>query len=554
MSLIWGHNHVLAQITIVNYRVLEYPIVTGRITIPSSHWQQVRGANITPSTQPQNVVIALKNGRVDLSAFTYRAETFLNQSNYENPTFIRENVRMLRESQNIQELCESLPVNEKEICLEDLDASARRLEVEWLEQQNQRILYPAGYSHIGNLPKEDVEYVERLLNEENCQSLCENETLVNMLLFGTEGQFQQIANHLQHQGEPSCLKSERFQLNLRYVLENNNIPTICQGSQDHNVCQSIHRDTQQIKRRMQHLSHLLYPAHQAQPIEACQDHNHSSLSSSISDFLENLEQHLSCNTYQSGEERVKNIDDSISYTTHGYRIKKEADGSYTATLAVKFQPSEDYTHTENLPSSKVNAHYRQVLQGCLDEASPKMLGPNGERLNVIIADAESVPPCTPKTTIRVGPHGPITSTKSVYYPSNIDQGYCPILVHEGLHNLGLNDSYISTTKNQENSITDQGARLSINETNCSHAKFQVNSIMSDPYQRFYNVFEAKKDESLLDPAHFNQIIYAGCHLPEHPHSTHLFRACSEFEDSMNCSRQRNMCEGQNSLGRNNKES
>ena len=384
--------------------------------------------------------------------------------------------------------------------------------------------------------------LEIFWKKKNCLSLCNDPTIANILLFGTKNQFHQVANYLKDKRRYSCLRSPAFRENIFYSLENNSIPTACQELKNHTVCQNIYKDSKEIKNRIQYLFNTSQSNYQMQFLGRCIGQVEPT--KIVQNFWGELDHHLVCNPYQLGEERVKQEEDGIRTATRGYKIKKENDGNYTATLILEFQATEDYEHENGLSHSQVNTYYREVVQNCLNDVSSKMLGPNGERLNIVIINAKNVHSCTPKRTIEIGPSDDIGVTKHVNFPSNIDQGYCPILVHEILHHLGLNEDYASLLE------SDQGNWL-INENDCKHAKFQINSIMSDPYQRFYNVFEAQKDNSLLDPAHFNQIVYAGCTISDHQNSTHLLRSCFEFDSSSSnsCREQRNRCETRNTLGR-----
>ena len=142
----------------------EYPIIDGKITIPSSHWVNIKG--VEESQISGDIVITSENGKIDLSPFVHQLETLLNQSDYENHSFIRENAEMLRKSENIKKLCEALSVTEQMLCLEDLEISTRELEVKWLDKQAQRVLYPERYIHVGRyISESDEAYVRNLLEE-----------------------------------------------------------------------------------------------------------------------------------------------------------------------------------------------------------------------------------------------------------------------------------------------------------------------------------------------------------------------------------------------------
>ena len=100
------------------------------------------------------------------------------------------------------------------------------------------------------------------------------------------------------------------------------------------------------------------------------------------------------------------------------------------------------------------------------------------------------------------------------YESDVD---CPIITHEVLHLLGLPDEY----KEQHLGYYVHSVTGEINNTKAGHNNYQYqftydcrvtfsNSFMGQYWERWNNVFRHRKNQSLLDPRHFNTILYGDC--------------------------------------------
>ena len=261
--------------------------------------------------------------------------------------------------------------------------------------------------------------------------------------------------------------------------------------------------------------------------------NNNSLTSQISLFKRDLEDHQSCGDYAIGEERIKS---SQGYGGGGYTIKRESNDDYTAFLFIEFVPDAFYDNEDQVPRDQVQNHYRQRVQSCIDRASPYLKGPNGQKLNIVI-QTPNTNSCVPKNTITIwnALWEGRTNAQANNYPSNIND--CRLITHEILHLLGLSDEYQGTST--------YTSYYSLGE--CSMR--EENSIMNNTTDRWANVFDSKTEGSLLDPTHFNVILHRGCSKRD---DVRLYNECDLFGQrtaSHSCREKKLYCDNQNILGR-----
>ena len=249
-----------------------------------------------------------------------------------------------------------------------------------------------------------------------------------------------------------------------------------------------------------------------------------------------------------------------------YTIKRERDGSYSIPLVLNFHPTEDYNGP--VPQDKVPEYYMNKVQKCMDQANQKMLGPNGEKLNINIQapTRQNKDDCNRENAIQIaiGPLGIRGHAKK--YEPNFD---CPTITHEVLHLLGLCDEYMETAigfyvnsetgKVKSRTLDNMAENKKLMSDKSYEFKpdyncriIQDNSIMSFHQERWMNVYDLKTDESLLDPGHFNSVLYGDCDINK------SFNDCSQlaYENSFikkNCIEKKHECESQNILGRNKQE-
>ena len=258
------------------------------------------------------------------------------------------------------------------------------------------------------------------------------------------------------------------------------------------------------------------------------------------------QQQSSCDDYDIGEERVFEKDDRIA-GLGGYVVKKNPDGSYTASVALRFSPAGDYDGF--VPHYRVHQHYLQKMRNCMRQFSPYMLGPSGEKLNIEVLDMNT------QNISREAQHSiSIQSSQGrssgVSYESDIN---CEVMTHEMLHLLGLKDEY--PEMHTGHFVNPRDGHIKSYDPSYPRYNFdcrviQENSIMSHHWERFDSV-NNRVHTSLLDPIHFDAILYGQCDSRE---DLKLFRQCSDLayqnsRDNRNCHTLRRQCEAQDILAR-----
>ncbi len=275
----------------------------------------------------------------------------------------------------------------------------------------------------------------------------------------------------------------------------------------------------------------------------------------IRDFvsIRRHEQQSSCNEYNIGEQRV--FDDERLKTPGGYGIKKNPDGSYTASLVLLFAAADDYDFSPIVPHHRVHDHYMRRVKSCMKEVNPYMLGPSGEKLTIEILDYNKIRRSNSKPPDGLALHRiTIQSSRgrshSGSYEADID---CQVITHEILHLLGLKDEYPEMHAGHfANPLSGH-----IRESNPSALRYrfdcrvaQRNSIMSFHQERFQSISNGI-NASLLDPIHFDAILYGHCDSRE---DLKMFRQCSElaYQNSRyhrDCHVSKRRCEALDLLGR-----
>ena len=171
----------------------------------------------------------------------------------------------------------------------------------------------------------------------------------------------------------------------------------------------------------------------------------------------------------------------------------------------------------------VHNYYIRIGRTCMDHVNPKMKGPNGEILEIVIEDAHQVDSCIPKHRIQIGDK----PSNAKYYFVDIQ---CSSITHEIAHLLGLWDEYYSE--------------------NYQCRVVQDNSLLSRERTYLNRVFAKKLDDSLLAPSHFQSILYGDCSLRD---DVKLYRRCSRLSyqtSSENaCLVEKDYCDRQSVLGR-----
>ena len=524
-------------------------------------FSQIQGV----SAGKETFTLELRDSRVYLSPITAQIRTLLTQSNYQNIPF----------QNTFSCFVETLVGQIKNLCLihRRFDEHCTYNNLQYIadisflmaKQLKEKFLYPDNYYPIGTLPS-------NIVQKAHTTQCCYDQDTAKTLLYGSTSQYNQIINKLKDSGGTSCLKQAghavieslqshtvferpdnlsdcRYFTNRdariqchesRVASEKSDTLSSCReirNREDKARCDRLQNDYKIIQERITSLTNLIRenksPLMSRSSTQLEDIANNNSLTSQISLFRRDLEDDQSCGDYAIGEERIKS---STGHEVGGYTIKRESNGDYTANLFIEFVPSAFYDNEDQVPKDQVQNHYTQRLQSCIDRVNPYLKGPNGQRLNIVIRtpDANS---CVPKNTITIWNAfwGPRLNAQALNYPSNLND--CNTITHEVLHLLGLADEYKGTNT----------YRFFVGSLTCS--TWQDNSIMNGSEDRWANVFDSKIEDSLLDPTHFNVILYKGCSKRD---DVRLYDECNNPEqttDHYSCREKKLYCDNQNILGR-----
>ena len=397
-------------------------------------------------------------------------------------------------------------------------------------------------SYIGFASNSSPVFTEEKVSEivtqliSNCDpSVCHSTDIVQLITHGSISQYHQILHILNEKG-PLCL---RFALEaLKDKLEKQNrIPSNCDdliGEVKKN-CQNLQAEYVVVNDRVLSLvnlmvsqkSNLVMPFTQ----HLLEDETPSPyINTRLVNLLQRLEDERSCSQYNIGEEREFIITpfQSVIIPYTYYRVKRESEKHYKAFVVLEFSPSPSLDMKLSVPEDQFHNYYIQKVRRCIKQVNRKMKGTNGERLEIVIEDAQ-VNSCIPKRPIKVGAGRPANVK---YYYMGMS---CANITHELMHILGLWDEYIGG-----NYWPKYDCRV-----------IQNNSMLSKKRIRWNRVFYTKLDDSLLDPSHFQSILYGNCSLRN---DVKLYRRCSRLSYQMSkndnaCLAEKAYCSSQNVLGR-----
>ncbi len=510
-------------------------------SISYDYFQNVRG--VSKGEKQKRYTISLRNGKVDLSDFLNDAEQILQSSNYENGRFINDTLNIIKE-QSISDLCHQMTNEQiKTACIEDVENSILEAQNQFLDQQSRRILYPEDYNHIGNVRYQEFERVKKRLSSRCPSQNISDYDVIRVLRDGSPAQYEEMIQTLCN-NQRDCLQEVFMRLVERISISE--IPSNCYRRSDHPICQKIISNYSAIERRLTALATQINPSNDA-IFDICSIR--SSEFSRLQDYIDSLENDIMCSDYTTGETR--NVQGDLF---RNYVVTKESDKNYTIPLSLSFHPADDYDG--QVPENQVHSHYFNRVKGCIDRINTRLFHPHdGSRLHLEILDANAQNSRCMRNT-RISIQSSRGHSNSGSYAANIN---CPVIVHEVLHLLGLNDEY----KEMRGQYVDVNGNVTSRESPTAdrHAlKYdcrvvQHNSIMASHRERYHNT---NSESSLLDPAHFNAILYGQCH---HREDVKLYRECSQlaYQTSIqnggehNCLDQKERCEISNVLGRNKSE-
>lgn len=375
----------------------------------------------------------------------------------------------------------------------------------------------------------------------NCDpSACYSTDVAQIITQGSSSQHDQIIHILNEKGT-LCL---RFALEAvkKQLDQYNKLPSSCESliGEDKRNCENTQNEYTAVSKRVLSLANLIVSQQTSltEPFALHLENKTPSpyMNTGLLNTLQGLEDQQSCSDYKIGEERQFIITPfrSMAYY-YSYRIKRESEKHYKAFVVVEFSPHSSYHDGFPVPKDQVHDYFMAQVGFCVQKANSKMKGPNGETLEIVIEDARQIDSCMPKYIIQAGAiTGRHTASSNYYYVAM----NCALKVHEIMHLLGLSDEYKNPTQN-------------IHSPNYDCRAPQDNSILENHERRWNNVFNNSINSSLLDPSHFQAILYGNCSLRN---DVNLYRQCSRlsYQTSANneaCLEKKAYCESQNILGR-----
>ena len=505
------------------------------------------------------VKITLKNNEVDLSSLIPSLE-IIKKSHFNNSTVIEEGIIPII-SEKIKNLCRKTPI--PNTCEQKANTEVRENIDRIYQELENHILYPDNYFPTSNALRKA--FFKKALDflDSDCLGSCDDLFLTEAIKYSSEEEYSQLYDKIKATDE-NCQKNILSSLSKN--LKDEQFPKKClqKKHKDHPVCESMSKEIDIIRSRVLEMGERIYGPDFLKTTEAkafCLDCIEGSNNNDInifSDLISDINEHSQCSNLNLNQEKTIYSGTGLHSS---YKLKKQSGNTYSIPLNLKFTASEDYDG--KVPKDQVPEHYMQKVQQCINKANTKMLGPNGEKLKIVIQSPvkQKDDHCKNNESyvqeIKIGSED--HRSHSQKYESDID---CPTITHEVLHLLGLCDEY----KEQSRGFfvdTKTGKRVShtLSSIKDSEAlldniqyKFQksfdcrvviTNSIMSNHYERWDNVFNKKENSSLLTPGQFNAILYGSCEQKNKTFNECSMLAYQNSDKNLDCTKQKEKCRTQN---------
>ncbi|MCY4524482.1 MAG: hypothetical protein OXB84_07070, partial [Halobacteriovoraceae bacterium] len=515
------------------------------------------------------MTIKIQGDRVDISSVIETLEKY-KKSQYPHPT-LEELIDPSSEclGEDLSNLCQK--TSSPESCFEEAKEQVLNTLDEIDTARADIPLYPNKYYPLGSAVGKMLADTKNL--NLDCFEDCGYYQLPYVVLYGDSTQYDDFHDKMKR-AHPACRK--KFFNQLLSTLKTRTMPKQClqQRFKNDPVCKEVLDYINAINGRMIDMAELAYDIDNIDDIVQIPDlvcvdrdaeNNLVGTFEHLINWNDNLSQFIQCSTLGKGESKTISQPDNPIFTDN-YILQKNADGNYTIPLNLKFTATENYDGT--VPKNRVSGHYTNKVRACLAQANQKMTGPDGKKINILLRPASSQsqrqedkckPPGEQNIEIKVGPGKLRSSVKR--YAADID---CPTITHEILHLLGLCDEY----KEKVNGfyVNPQSGEVvspnSIDKNKRSEYDFQLaydcrltstNSIMSNHYERWNNVFENNADESLLNPGQFNSILYGGCKEKNEQFSNCSQLAYQSSTKDSGCLAKKRKCESLNVMGLNKQE-
>ena len=424
---------------------------------------------------------------------------------------------------------------------------------------SERITYPGWYSY-NKLERQEIKEDEL---DSDCTLDCGNsfEDSARTVIFSSQAEYFRLYNKIKNRNK-GCQNNILRNLGNELYL---GIPERClkRENKSHPVCKDMLNYVNTIRDRMRQLSELAYGRDVLKNTEAQMPCTECAINSEsehpLLDFFNTLNEQSQCFDLEPGEEKI--VHPGTRLYKHGsYTVQRKPDGSYSIALNLQFLADEDYDG--EVPKDQVPQHYMKEVQKCIKQANKGMLGPKGEKLQIVINEPPQNDNCSAARTEHISIGSKDHRSNSGKYESDAS---CSTITHEILHLLGLCDEYEEQSKGfYVNSKTgdikfsksldeDEKNKLKSNKDyefklayDC-RVKTEKN-IMSSSYK-----IKIGSNKPLLTPGQFNSILYGSC-----SQKNKIFNECSKlaYQSSVqnpDCIEKRNQCESQNVQGLNKQE-
>ena len=455
-----------------------------------------------------NAVLKTKpDGSLDISELVQQMKNLPKNAPYEQ--YLKDLQKMGRDIEygyikvRIKKLCQ-----DRDPCIEEATTSLLQTYETVSQEMKEMILFPRYYKSTGNITFIST----NTLNAVKC-NYCSSESIKRDILRGTDETYSDVYRSISQKGA-DCI--EAVLTELFSEMDNIRIPQKCleEEYQNNQVCQTINTDIRIRESRIKSLTDLWNNLSNTESDDACLPKMSDKIDS-IKDFLGEIQESKMCSPLEIGEKRTMPTFGSIGAP---YTVQREQDGSYSVALTMTFMAGRNYDG--EVSKTQVPGYYKEKVQECLQQASPKLLGPNGEKLNIIISSPKNMCESLQRQSIKIMPS--YHRSSMIAYASDID---CPTILHEVLHQFGLGDEYdeLRLLKKEDPLAVPEEGMFSRVLQEIEYTIFGTdvgsvydcrfisdNSIMGDHRERWEDTVEGEEQSSLLSPRHFNLIMYGRC--------------------------------------------
>ncbi len=510
-----------------------------------------------------SVPMTLTDNKVDLSSVVENLKR-VKKSHHENVLNLDYTYKSIRH--NIDILCTES--EKKELCVKNANEEFQEAFDRVKKELSQKILYPAQHKLIGESESVNNSFKDLMdgLNSD-CTNACAATSVI--VAKGSQEQYYQLYDKAKNKDQ-RCLREMLG--HIRKELESHKFPKECMKKENKDyypVCKYMFTEVDVIRRRVLEIAELAYGSDFLNTTEAkslcldCLNKFDSDSENKSLNIFSNLVGGLGiedqCYELKPGQEKKVYSGTGLN-GNKPYKLKRELDGSYSIPLELRFVADEDYDG--EVEPDKVPEHYMNKVRECIAEANEKMLGPNGEKLRIVIH--ESKEECKDKAAKEIKIGAADHRSNNEKYDSDVD---CPTMTHEVLHLLHLCDEYVEKKMgfyvNSETGeiMTEILDSMEDNKELMDDERYEFklayncraitgNSVMFNEDEKWIDVFEGGTDESLLAPGQFSAILYGSCE-----EKNKLFNECSQLAykhsndtPNMDCMEKKRQCEEQNFLG------